>query len=128
MKEKVLIITNMYPSKEHKTFGIFVFKQVEQLRQIGFTIDVLAITNPLTTKMNLLKKYMTWLLNGLFLLMRGKKYKVVHVHYVFPSGLIGLMFKKIWKQKLVVTCHGSDLNKMAKKNATVKKMDKDYLS
>ena len=128
MKEKVLIITNMYPSKEHKTFGIFVFKQVEQLRQIGFTVDVLAITSPLTTKINLLKKYITWLLKGLFLLMRGKKYKVVHVHYVFPSGLIGLMFKKIWKQKLIITVHGSDLNKMAKKNASIKRFTKIILS
>ena len=127
MNEKILIITNMYPSKKHKTFGIFVYKQVEQLQQVGFDVDVLAITNPLTSKMNLIKKYLSWLFRGLFLCLRGNQYKIIHCHYVFPSGLIGIIFKKVWNKKLVVTCHGSDLNKMAKKNKNVKKWTETIL-
>jgi glycosyltransferase involved in cell wall biosynthesis len=121
MKEKILLITNMYPSKEHKTFGIFIYNQVEQLRQNGLSIDILANTDPLTKKMHLFKKYFIWFMKGLLFLLRGKDYSVVHVHYVFPSGLLGLMMKKIWKQKMVITVHGSDLSKMPKKSPIIKK-------
>ena len=118
----------MYPSKKHKTFGIFIYNQVEQLRNNGLNIDVLANSDPLTKKMILFKKYIIWFLKGIFFLIVGRKYNVVHVHYVFPSGLIGLMFKKIWKQKLVVTVHGSDLYKMAKKTPVLKKWTKTILA
>ena len=107
----------MYPSKEHKTFGIFIYNQVEQLRQNGLSIDILANTDPLTKKWRLFKKYFIWFMKGLLFLLRGKEYSVVHVHYVFPSGLLGLMMKKIWKQKMVITVHGSDLSKMPKEES-----------
>lgn len=121
MKGKILLITNMYPSKEYKTFGIFIKNQVEQLRRNGLSIDILANKDPLTKKIHLFKKYTLWFLKGFLFLLRGREYSTIHVHYVFPSGLLGLMIKKIWKQKLVITVHGSDLYKMPKKSPIIKK-------
>lgn len=88
----------------------------------GYQVDVLAITDPSGKKPAVIRKYITWLLKGLLYLFRGYRYEVVHVHYVFPSGLIGLLFKTIWHSKMIVTAHGGDLNKMAKKNRLIKKM------
>ena len=127
MKGKILLITNMYPSKEYKTFGIFIKNQVEQLRQNGLSIDVLANKDPLTKKVHLFKKYSIWFMKGFLFLLKGREYSTIHVHYVFPSGLLGLMIKKIWKQKLVITVHGSDLYKMPKKSPIIKKWTKRIL-
>jgi glycosyltransferase involved in cell wall biosynthesis len=109
----------MYPSDKSPTFGIFVKNQVELLRQKGLEVEILAIDNPGLGKRDLVKKYFFWFLKGFLFLFKGYKYDVCHVHYVFPSGLIGLFFKWIWKCKLIVTAHGGDIDKMAKKNRTI---------
>jgi glycosyltransferase involved in cell wall biosynthesis len=130
MKEenKVLVITNMFPSKQQKSFGIFIKNQVDALRQRGLDVDVAAITNPKSGKMQLLKKYGKWLFE-LFLtfVVKGRAYQVVHAHYVFPSGYFGLFFKRLYKSRLVVTAHGGDLDKMAKKGPWFFKMTKTIL-
>ncbi|NYE03624.1 glycosyltransferase involved in cell wall biosynthesis [Bacillus niacini] len=123
MKEKrVLVISNMYPSENSPTFGIFVKNQVEALMKEGIQVDVLAITNTSTKKQAVISKYLIWFLKGLLFLFKGYQYQTVHAHYVFPSGLIGLIYKFVWKSKLVVTAHGGDLDKMAKKNQLIQRI------
>ncbi|WP_413307017.1 glycosyltransferase [Bacillus sp. 1P10SD] len=115
--KKILVITNMYPSKDHKSFGIFVKNQVDAIKKRNFQVDVIAITNPKSGKVSVITKYIIWILKALLiLLIKGSKYQVVHAHYVFPSGYLGLLFKKLFKSKLVVTAHGGDIDKMANKN------------
>ncbi|MFP7297232.1 glycosyltransferase [Neobacillus niacini] len=127
MKNSVLIISNMYPSEHSPTFGIFVKNQVVALRKEGVQVDVLAITNASTKKQDVIFKYLSWLFRGIFLLFKGYRYKTVHAHYVFPSGLIGLLFKLLWRSKLVVTAHGGDIDKMAKKSPLIQKVTKHIL-
>jgi glycosyltransferase involved in cell wall biosynthesis len=118
----VLIISNMYPSENSPTFGIFVKNQVNALVKEGVQVDVLAITNASTKKQDVIRKYLSWLIRGIFLLFKGYRYHTVHAHYVFPSGLIGLFFKLVWRSKLVVTAHGGDIDKMAKKSPLIQKV------
>ena len=118
----MLIISNMYPSENSPTFGIFVKNQVEALVKEGVQVDVLAITNASTKKQDVIRKYLSWMIRGIFLLFKGYQYHTVHAHYVFPSGIIGLFFKLIWRSKLVVTSHGGDIDKMAKKNTIILKV------
>lgn len=126
--KKVLVITNMYPSKENRSFGVFVKNQVEALRQRNLQVDVVAITNPNSGKRNVLKKYSIWGMQIIWaLLTRGRSYDVVHAHYVFPSGLLGLLFKWFLHKRLVVTAHGGDIDKMAKKNALLFGLTKTIL-
>ncbi|WP_248137865.1 glycosyltransferase [Bacillus infantis] len=128
MAKKILVISNMYPTPEHKTFGIFVANQVNALREAGHTVDVIAIKNPKSGKLNLLKKYLAWFLQATAnLLTKGKSYEVVHAHYVFPSGMIARMYKKMWGTPYVVTSHGGDIDKMAKKNARIHQWTKEIL-
>ena len=38
--KKVLVISNMYPSKEHVSFGIFVKNQVTALEKAGLHVEL----------------------------------------------------------------------------------------
>jgi hypothetical protein len=40
---KILVITHMYPSREHPENGIFVQQQVASLRREGVEVDVLHV-------------------------------------------------------------------------------------
>ena len=120
MDKKILVISNMYPTEKHRSFGIFVKNQVEALKQQGLEVDIAAIYNPNSGKKNVIIKYLKWLLSVLVLLLfNGRKYDVIHAHYVFPSGLLGLLFKKLYGTRLVVTSHGGDIDKMARKSPRI---------
>ncbi len=126
--KKILVITNMYPSKEHNSFGIFVRNQVDAIKRRNVHVDVLAITNPKSGKVNVLTKYIIWFLKTLWTLFtKGRKYHVIHAHYVFPSGFLGLIFKKLFKTRLIVTAHGGDIDKMAKKSKRLFQITKTIL-
>ncbi|MCP8617489.1 glycosyltransferase [Salirhabdus salicampi] len=118
--KRILVITNMYPSKKHHTFGIFVKNQVESLRKRGYVVDVLAVKDPRMGKIFVMKKYGTWLIRfcAIFLL-KGRKYDIVHAHYIFPSGWLGQAFKRWFGAKLIITAHGGDVDKMMKKGSII---------
>ncbi|WP_404404970.1 glycosyltransferase family 4 protein [Jeotgalibacillus malaysiensis] len=128
MTKTITVITNMYPSKQHPTFGVFVKNQVEALRSEGYQVDVIAITDPRGGKGNALKKYGIWALKNLvYLITKGKKTDAVHVHYVFPSGLFGMLYKKIFKTNMIVTAHGGDIDKMARISPVTHLMTKNII-
>ncbi|WP_202412336.1 glycosyltransferase [Halobacillus litoralis] len=128
MSKRVLVISNMYPSRRTPTYGIFVKNQVEALRQKGLHIDIAMNKDNRSGKLNLLRKYGLWFVKILFaLLTKGKKYDVVHAHYIFPSGLPALFFKKLFGTKLIVTSHGGDLDQMAKKGGLIRKATEKIL-
>jgi glycosyltransferase involved in cell wall biosynthesis len=118
----------MYPTETHKTFGIFVKNQVEALRTIGNEVDVIGIKNPLTGKKNIISKYLRWILETkMNLLTRGRKYDVIHAHYVFPSGLLALLYKKLLGKPFIVTAHGGDIDRMAKKSPKIRQFTETIL-
>ncbi|NRD76691.1 glycosyltransferase [Bacillus sp. BRMEA1] len=119
----------MYPTEVHKSFGVFVKNQVDALKNKGLSVDVIAIDNPNKGKLNLLKKYGKWIGSCLFhLLLKGSRTKVVHAHYVFPSGWLARWYKKLYGARLIVTAHGGDVDQMAKKSARIAKWTKSILA
>lgn len=44
----------------------------------------------------------------------GKDFDVLHAHYIFPQGFLGVLLKKVKKKPLILTVHGSDVNIFAK--------------
>lgn len=126
--KKLLVISNMYPSETSKTFGIFVKNQVEVLRKKGLDVDVIAVDNPRMEKLQVIKKYLLWVMKTFVnFINQGKKYDVVHAHYVFPTGLIALLYKKIFKTRMVITAHGGDIDRMANKSPLIQKWTKTIL-
>ncbi|MCM3756383.1 glycosyltransferase [Sporosarcina aquimarina] len=118
--KKIVVFSNMYPSAEHPTYGIFVRNQVELLKKSGVMLDVKAIDNPKGGKVQALLKYGKWFANSFLYLMGNRgKLSLTHAHYAFPTGLLSLIGKRLFKLPYVVTVHGGDIDKMAKKSARI---------
>jgi glycosyltransferase involved in cell wall biosynthesis len=95
----VLVVTAMYPHEQRPGSGAFVMQQVECLRALGHTVDVVHIRG-YESKWNYLRGAVdvlqaTW----------RSRYDVVHAHY----GLTGVFALARWRAPLVVTLHGSDV-------------------
>lgn len=126
--KQIAVISNMYPSSAHPTFGIFVKNQVELLKKSGFDVAVIANSNPQKGKLNLVKKYVFWFVHFMkYMATNHRNISVVHAHYIFPTGLLALIAKKMWKIPYVVTAHGGDLDQMPSKSNWVKKMTTSIL-
>lgn len=126
--KKVFVISNMYPTENHLSYGIFVKNQVEQLTGQGVPVVLGVNTDPNTGKVNVIKKYAKWALN-VFATFRRNKHDIgiTHSHYVFPSGMFSYWLKKRHGIPYVVTAHGGDINKMAKKSGRIRNYTKKIL-
>lgn len=125
---KILVLSNMYPTEAHPTYGIFVRNQVELLRANGIDVDVAAITDPGKGKAAALKKYGGWAMETGRRLFGGRKsYTVTHAHYAFPTGLLSLIGKRLFGVPYIVTVHGGDLDQMAKKSPRIRQMTERIL-
>lgn len=128
MMKRIMIFSNMYPSKEHPTFGIFVKNQVELLHTTPLTIETVVIDEPGKGKVTTLKKYMSWFFRAFReMVSHRKELSLTHAHYAFPTGFISYVGKKWLGIPYVITVHGGDIDKMAAKNALIAKMTKRIL-
>jgi len=116
----VLVLSNMYPSVESKTYGIFVKNQVEALKQRGVNVEVIAITDLKKGKGATVEKYARFYFQQLKLLFSRRHIDVIHVHYVFPTGLLAPLLKWRFKAKLIVTAHGGDIDRMIHTHPLIK--------
>lgn len=127
--KKITVLSNMYPSIEHPTYGIFVKNQVELLKSKGVDVDVIAIDDPAKGKVSNVKKYAKWFVTSLFHMLKNKReIALTHAHYAFPTGFISMVGKKLFNLPYVVTVHGGDIDKMASKNARIEAMTKKILT
>ncbi len=95
---RVLVLTNMYPSPENPTYGIFVREQVEDLQGLGVHVDVLAIAGH-RSRLNYARAAL-----DLRRKLRSRRFDLVHAHY----GLSGAVALGQIRVPLVTTFHGSD--------------------
>lgn len=118
--KKIVVFSNMYPSPQHPTFGLFVKNQVSLLQSAEIDVDVVAIQDTEKGQMQTLKKYGSWFLRSFLYMMKNrKKLSLTHAHYAFPTGVISMVGKKLFGIPYVVTVHGGDIDKMAAKNERI---------
>jgi glycosyltransferase involved in cell wall biosynthesis len=96
---RVLIVTNMYPTRERPEFGVFVRDQLEALGRIEGVEPELYVfegggIQAYRKAVKPLKAH-----------LREREYDVVHAHY----GLTGWVARKAGAKPLVVTLHGTDV-------------------
>lgn len=96
---RVLIVTNMYPTRERPEFGVFVRDQLEALGRIPGVEPELYVFEGGGIKayrkaVKPLKKHLA-----------QRHYDVVHAHY----GLTGWVARKAGAKPLLVTLHGTDV-------------------
>lgn len=96
---RVLVVTNMFPTKADPAFGTFVGEQVASVRQLGLDVDVLFI-NPREGKGNYV-----WGPARLRRQLSMGAYDLIHAHYVF-CGLIAATQRRL---PIVLTHHGIEV-------------------
>lgn len=95
---KVLVVTHMYPSRQHPENGVFVQQQVASLQREGVDVDVLYIDVKKS------KWLYPWGFLPLLKQVLSTHYDLVHAHYVFA----GVTARSQFRYPLVVTHHGAE--------------------
>jgi L-malate glycosyltransferase len=109
VKPKILLISNMYPSKKQLFFGVFVKNIANLLSKNGFTI-LLAVKNGnsdnlIIKSLQYFKFFLVSILKGLFL-----KYNIIYVHYIAHSAVPVLIIRFFRKRiRIVSHTHGGDI-------------------
>jgi glycosyltransferase involved in cell wall biosynthesis len=96
---RVLVVTNMYPTPVAPAFGTFVYDQVRSLRRLGVEVDVFFVNGRVSTA-----NYF-WAFPRFWLFLRGRRYDVVHAHYV----LAGIIARAQLTCPTVLTHHGPEV-------------------
>ena len=106
--KKILLISNMYPSKDNKHYGIFVKNVEKLLKNNGYIVDKVIMyktNNKIIKLFNYILFHLKVIFKGLFF-----KYDYLYVHFVSHSSLGAVIVKKIKKNvKLILNCHGNDV-------------------
>ena len=109
---KILLLTNMYPSKEKPYGGIFVQNQYRAIKkQLGSEdrIQIFYMRRKITRGVGTLWKYLRAGLR--FIPHLFHTYEIVHLHFFYPLIYLVYAYKKLHPGvKVVVTFHGSDIN------------------
>lgn len=96
---RVLCLTNMYPSATEPAVGSFVRDQVDDLRELGIDVEVLAFDGRVH------KSNYARAAAQLRTRLRGDPFDLVHAHY----GLTGAVSLAQRRVPVVTTFHGSDV-------------------
>lgn len=106
--KKILLISNMYPDKNNKHYGIFVKNVEELLINNGYIVDKVIMFKTKNKYIKLIK----YILFHLKVIFKGlfNKYDYLYVHFASHSSLGAVFVKKIKKNiNLVINCHGNDV-------------------
>jgi glycosyltransferase involved in cell wall biosynthesis len=109
---RILVVTNLYPTRSHPAFGTFVGARVGALRRAGATVEVAAITDPAAHRRVARKYLRLTLLAGRAALsarLRRRPFDVVETHIAFPTGLVAWPVATLGGARLSLFCHGSDV-------------------
>lgn len=109
---KVLILSNMYPSQQKPTSGIFVKNQYEYLRDnYDLDLDIYYMKRRFTKKTGSIVKYILFFIKFIPYLIK-KRYDILHVHFLGEHFYLVFLYKFFYrKTKIVLTLHGRDIYK-----------------
>ena len=90
--EKILLISNMYPSKKYKHYGVFVQNTASILKNNGYQVDVSALKKK-DSKLGKLGGYLSFYLKSIFLCL-FHHYDYLYAHYISHCALLIKMSAK----------------------------------
>lgn len=104
---KILLISNMYPSKRFPSYGVFVKNFEMGLIDKNINIEKIVLEKEIKKSKKIIK-YIKFYID-IFLRIIIKKYDLVYVHYASHSAIPIILANKIKKINLFVNVHGSDV-------------------
>lgn len=105
--KKILIITNMYPSKKYPHYGVFVQHTAEVLRSAGNKVDV-SCMGKRTGKVSKFCAYLLFYLSTVCRILFGT-YDVLYLHYISHTAFPVLLATKLKRVHIVANVHGNDV-------------------
>lgn len=106
--KKILVITNMYPSKKYPHYGIFIENTVKLLRENGFKVNVVSMPKHdfvLLKALDYVLFYGLAILRGIF-----GNYDYLYGHYISHIATpIKVIHKIKPKIKIILNVHGNDV-------------------
>ena len=105
---KVLLISNMYPSLEHPSYGIFVRNFEDNITNYGFHFDKAVIRGRGKGLIEKFGKYVSFFFS-IRKQLNNESYDLIYIHYINHSLIPLLFLKNKTKGRLIVNAHGSDV-------------------
>lgn len=107
--KKIFILTNMAPSPEKPSSGIFVTNQYEYLKRHdkNNSYEMMGMYRQFTKLLGSVKKYIAYA-RKVIKHLKQNRYDIIHVHYYFPLLPLTYFYARKKGTKTVVTIHGSD--------------------
>jgi glycosyltransferase involved in cell wall biosynthesis len=105
---RVLVISNLYPSRKHPSFGVFVRNFQQDLERNGVTVLLCTIKGKSGRGVLKLLNY-TWLYVRVLFSVFFRSYDIVYVHYAAHPLLPIALVRNFLRKPLVVNFHGEDL-------------------
>ena len=104
---KLLIVSNMYPSKRYPSYGTFVKNFCDQLGQAGIPYS-LGVMRQSRNRLEKIGNYLKFYAGVTLRLLFGN-YDTVYVHYASHSSIPVLLAAHLRKLKIITNVHGSDV-------------------
>lgn len=99
-----LLVSNMYPSLKHPSFGIFVHRIAEQMKAEGISINLIAKPADGNKLFGYIRFYLRTFISTLF-----SRSDFIYLHFVthsYPPVALALLFRSI---PLIIHVHGADI-------------------
>lgn len=123
---KILIVSNMYPSKKYPHYGIFVKNTEEILQKNGFNVEK-SVMYKQDKKIHKIMAYIFFYIKTLCMAIKNN-YDVVYGHYASHTALPILFIKRILpKTDIIMNVHGNDIVPEDKKDEKYLKFSKKVL-
>lgn len=123
---RILVLSNMYPSKKYPHYGVFVRNCVNILEEASYQVSVTVLKKK-DTKIGKVFGYLFFYIEGILKIIFGR-YDVVYAHYASHTSLSVCIGKKINKRiKVVTNVHGNDIVAETDRDSKYLKMSKKLL-
>ncbi len=112
MKHRILLISNLYPSKVSPSFGTFVRTNFEQLSEFSDRVDLCIIDKKSTGLFGKIFNYLIFYANQFRLLFfKVDNYDFIYIHYLTISTIPLFILRVIFRRKIkyYINIHGDDL-------------------
>lgn len=123
---KILIVSNMFPSKKYPSAGIFVYRFCEILNVIGISYSK-SVMQWTTNKYRKVLNYMSFYIKTFVHCVLGR-FDKVYIHYASHSSAPVLLAYRIRKFSIITNCHGSDVVPENSKQEKMQKYTKSILA
>jgi glycosyltransferase involved in cell wall biosynthesis len=108
-KKRILNISNMYPSKDHSTYGIFVKRFEEAIEGENFVVSSRSvISGKGRTVASKIFKYFKFYISIAINILK-KDYDLIYIHYISNSSPLLFFLKKFIRKPIAINFHGGDL-------------------